>query len=208
MHELGRLDHDDEVALLRARRLHPARRSPGSWPNGRSRTAARRVVTLVNDWAPGTEAETAFKTRFTQVGGEIIESIRIPLANPDFAPFLQRIADLKPDTAFIYFPGPQAPVFTKQFAERGLGQVRHQDHRAGRPARRRQSQRHGRSDDRPDHRRALSAAHDSALNKTYVADDQKTAGNRPDFVSLGGYDGLHLIYEALKKTGGDADGDA
>src|ERR1700722_14003652 len=86
------------------------------------KNGSKRVVTLVNDWAPGTEAETSFKTRWTQVGGEIVESIRVPLANPDFAPSLQRILDLKPDTAFIYFPGPQAPIFTKQFAEKGLGQ--------------------------------------------------------------------------------------
>ena len=73
-----------------------------------AKNGSKRVVTLVNDWAPGIEAETAFKTRFVQAGGEIVESIRIPLANPDFAPFLQRIRDINPDTAFIYFPGPQA----------------------------------------------------------------------------------------------------
>ncbi|HEY1979021.1 MAG TPA: ABC transporter substrate-binding protein, partial [Xanthobacteraceae bacterium] len=80
------------------------------------KNGSKRVVTLVNDWAPGTEAETAFETRFLQVGGEVIESLRVPLASPDFAPSLQRIIDLKPDTAFIYFPGPLAPVFTRQFA--------------------------------------------------------------------------------------------
>ncbi|MGA8495873.1 MAG: ABC transporter substrate-binding protein, partial [Xanthobacteraceae bacterium] len=87
--------------------------SPQSWIMGEwaFKNGSKKVVTLVNDWAPGIEAETAFKTRFTQVGGEIVESIRLPLANPDFAPFLQRIADLKPDTAFIYFPGTQAPIF-------------------------------------------------------------------------------------------------
>ena len=85
------------------------------------KNGSKRAVTLVNDWAPGTEAETAFKTRFSQVGGEVIDSLRVPLASPDFAPSLQRIADLKPDTAFIYFPGPLAPVFTRQFAEKGLG---------------------------------------------------------------------------------------
>src|SRR5262245_3924918 len=73
----------------------------GEWA---AQNASKRVVTLVNEWAPGTEAETAFKKRFTELGGEIIESIRIPLANPDFAPFLQRIRDINPDTAFIYFP--------------------------------------------------------------------------------------------------------
>jgi branched-chain amino acid transport system substrate-binding protein len=69
-----------------------------------AKNGSKRVVTLVNDWAPGIESETGFKARFAQAGGEIVESIRIPLANPDFAPFLQRIRDINPDTAFIYFP--------------------------------------------------------------------------------------------------------
>jgi branched-chain amino acid transport system substrate-binding protein len=171
------------------------------------KNGSKRVVTLVNDWAPGTEAETAFKTRFLQVGGEIIESLRVPLASPDFAPPLQRILDLKPDTAFIYFPGPLAPVFTRQFAEKGLGQsgikligpgdLCDDDslNNAG-------DQMIGLITAGP-----YSAAHDSALNKTYVADFLKTNGERPDFASLGAYDGLHMVYEALKKTGGDADGD-
>jgi branched-chain amino acid transport system substrate-binding protein len=171
------------------------------------KNGSKKVVTLVNDWAPGTEAETSFTTRFKQVGGEIMESIRIPLANPDFAPFLQRIADLKPDTAFIYFPGPQAPIFTKQFAERGLGQTGIKVIGPGDLCD---------DDSLPtagDQMIGLitagpySAAHDSELNKTYVADFQKVAGERPDFASLGAYDGLHAVYEALKKTGGDADGD-
>ncbi len=96
--------------------------SSESWIMGEwaARNGSKRAVTLVNEWAPGLEAETAFKTRFSQLGGAVTESIRIPLANPDFAPFLQRVADLSPDTAFIYFPGPQATAFAKQFAERGL----------------------------------------------------------------------------------------
>ena len=137
------------------------------------KNGSKRVVTLVNDWAPGTEAETAFKTRFLQVGGEILESLRIPLASPDFAPSLQRILDLKPDTAFIYFPGPQAPIFTRQFQEKGLGQsgikligpgdLCDDDslNNAG-------DQMIGLITAGP-----YSAAHDSALNKTYVADFAK-----------------------------------
>src|SRR5271154_875657 len=184
--------------------------APQSWilAEWAIKNGGKRVVTLVNEWAPGIEAETVFKTRFTQVGGEIMESIRIPLANPDFAPFLQRITDLKPDTAFIYFPGPQAPIFTKQFAERGLGQsgikvigpgdLTDDDslNNAG-------DQMIGLITAGP-----YTAAHDSALNKIYVADFLKTNGVRPDFASLGAYDGLHLVYEALKKTGGNSDGDA
>jgi branched-chain amino acid transport system substrate-binding protein len=169
---------------------------------------SRRVVTLVNDWAPGIESETSFKTRFLQAGGEIIESIRIPLANPDFAPFLQRIRDLNPDTAFIYFPGTQASIFAKQFGERGLA---NSGIRIIGP---------GDLTDDDDLNNmgdqmlgiitsgSYSAAHDSPLNKSYVAAFQQANGHRPDFVSVGAYDGLHLIYEALKKTNGNANGDA
>ena len=183
--------------------------SQSSWIMGEwaAKNGSKRVVTLVNEWAPGTEAETAFKQRFVELGGQVIESIRIPLANPDFAPFLQRVRDLNPDTAFIYFPGTQAGIFAKQFAERGLagsgikiigpgdltdddelntmgdqmiGMVTAHDY---------------------------SAAHNSPLNKTYVEEFKKANGFRPNFVSLGGYDGMHLIYQALTKTGGKTDAD-
>src|SRR5277367_3992674 len=184
--------------------------SPQSWimSEWAFKNGSKKVVTLVNDWAPGIEAEVAFATRFKQVGGEIVESIRLPLANPDFAPFLQRVADLKPDTAFIYFPGTQAPIFAKQFAERGLaksgikiigpGDLTTDDN----------------LNDMGDQMLGMitaglySAAHDSALNKTYAAAIEKDNHFRPDFVSVSGYDSMHLIYEALKKTGGNADGDA
>jgi branched-chain amino acid transport system substrate-binding protein len=184
--------------------------SSQSWIMGEwaAKNGSKQVVTLVNDWAPGVEAETAFKTRFTQVGGQIKESIRIPLANPDFAPFLQKIADLKPDTAFIYFPGTQAPIFAKQFAERGLGKSGIKIIGPG------DLTTDDNLNDMGDQMRGLitagvySAAHNSPLNKTYVDAIKKANNFRPDFVSLGGYDGMHLIYEALKKTKGDASGDA
>ena len=184
--------------------------SQSSWIMGEwaIKNGSKRVVTLVNEWAPGTEAETAFKQRFTELGGQIIESIRIPLANPDFAPFLQRIRDLNPDTAFIYFPGTQAGIFAKQFAERGLagsgikiigpGDLTDDDE----------------LNNMGDQMLGMvtahdySAAHDSTLNKKYVDDFKKANNFRPNFVSVGGYDGMHLVYEALKKTGGKTDGDA
>jgi branched-chain amino acid transport system substrate-binding protein len=173
-----------------------------------AKNGSKRVVTLVNDWAPGIESETCFKTRFLQAGGEIIESIRIPLANPDFAPFLQRVRDLSPDTAFIYFPGTQASIFAKQFAERGLGSSGIKIIGPG-----------DLSDDDDLNNMgdqmlgiitagSYSAAHDSALNKSYVAAFEQANGFRPNFVSVGAYDGLYAIYQALKKTGGNADGEA
>jgi branched-chain amino acid transport system substrate-binding protein len=183
--------------------------SQSSWIMGEwaAKNGSKRVVTLVNEWAPGVEAETAFKQRFTELGGEIIESIRIPLANPDFAPFLQRVRDLNPDTAFLYFPGTQAGIFAKQFAERGLassgikiigpGDLTDDD------------QLNSMGDQMIGMVTAhdYSAAHDSPLNKKYVEEFRKANDFRPDFVSVGGYDGMHLIYEALKKTGGKTDGD-
>ena len=183
---------------------------PQSWilAEWAAKNGSKQVVTLVNDWAPGVEAETAFTTRFKQVGGEIMESIRIPLANPDFAPFLQRVSDLKPDTAFIYFPGTQAPIFAKQFAERGLGKsgikvIGPGDLTDDDDLNNMGDQMLGMITAGP-----YSAAHNSALNKEYVAAMEEANGFRPDFVSLGAYDGLHLVYEALKKTGGNSDGDA
>jgi branched-chain amino acid transport system substrate-binding protein len=184
--------------------------SPQSWimAEWAIKNASKRVVTLVNDWAPGIEAETAFTRRFKELGGQIIKSIRIPLANPDFAPFLQRVSDLKPDTAFIYFPGTQAPIFAKQFAERGLGRSGIKIVGPG------DLTTDDSLNDMGDQMLGIitagpySASHDSALNKAYVAAIEKAGHFRPDFVSLGGYDGMHLIYEALKKTGGNSDADA
>jgi branched-chain amino acid transport system substrate-binding protein len=172
------------------------------------KNGAKKIVTIVNDWAPGIESETVFKDRVAKAGGEIVGSLRVPLANPDFAPFLQRARDLGPDTLFCYVPGNQAGVFAKQFLERGMdksgirliGPLDLTD-----------------DDELPGMTDAVlgiitaghySALHDSALNKTYVKDFMAAYGKRPNFVSLGGYDGMHLIYEALKKTNGNTNGDA
>jgi branched-chain amino acid transport system substrate-binding protein len=172
------------------------------------KNGAKKIVTIVNDWAPGLEAEAAFKERAVKGGAEIIESMRVPLANPDFAPFLQRARDDKPDTLFVYFPGFQAGLFAKQFVERGMDKSAIRIIGPGDLTD---------DDELPGMTDAMlgiviahhySAIHDSALNKSYVADFEKAYGKRPNFVSVGGYDAMHLIFEALKKTGGKSDGDA
>jgi branched-chain amino acid transport system substrate-binding protein len=177
----------------------------GEWA---AKNGSKRVVTLVNDWAPGIEAETAFKTSFTAAGGQILEAMRIPLANPDFAPFLQRIRDIGPDTAFIYFPGTQAGIFAKQFAERGLAQSGIKIVGPGDLTD--DDELNGLGDQMLGMITAhqYSALHDSAMNRDYVAAFKKANNFRPNFISLGGYDGMHVIYEALKQTGGKTDGDA
>jgi branched-chain amino acid transport system substrate-binding protein len=169
----------------------------------------KKVVSLVSDYAPGIDSEASFKDTFTKGGGQIAESIRVPLANPDFAPFLQRARDAKPDALFVFVPSGQGGIFVKQFVERGLdkagikligpGDVTDDDLI------------NGMGDQVIGAMTAhiYSAAHPSEKNKAYVAAFKAANGGmRPNFMSLGGYDGMHLIYEALKKTGGKTDGDS
>jgi branched-chain amino acid transport system substrate-binding protein len=169
----------------------------------------RKVVSLVSDYAPGIDSENAFKQAFVNGGGTIPEFIRVPLANPDFAPFLQRAGDHKPDAVFIFVPSGQGAIFVKQFLERGLdkagikiigpGDVTDDDVLNGM----------GDAVIGTVTAHIYSAAHPSQMNKDYVAAFRKANNNmRPNFMSVGGYDGMHLIYEALKKTGGNTGGDA
>ncbi len=168
----------------------------------------KKVVTIVSDYAPGFDAEKSFTERFKSAGGQIAEAIRVPLANPDFAPFLQRAADAKPDAIFIFVPSGQGGTFMKQYTERGLdkagikligpGDVTDDDLLPGM----------GDAAIGTVTAHMYSADHPSAKNKAYVAAFEKANNFRPNFMSVGGYDGMHLIYEALKKTGGKADGDS
>jgi branched-chain amino acid transport system substrate-binding protein len=168
----------------------------------------RRVVTFVTDYGPGIDAEKTFVKRFTEAGGTIAESIRVPLRNPDYAPFLQRAKDAKPEALFVFVPSGEGTAVLKQFADRGLkeaginlictGDVLDDDllETMGPPAVGVISAHH------------YSAAHASPENKAYVDGFMKAnKGMRPNFHSVGGYDGMQLIYEALKKTGGASDGD-
>jgi branched-chain amino acid transport system substrate-binding protein len=172
------------------------------------KNGSKKIVTIVNDWAPGTEAEAAFIERVKAGGAQIVESLRVPLSNPDFAPFLQRARDAQPDTLFIFFPGNQAGIFYKQFVERGLDKSGIKVIGPGDLTD---------DDELPSMGDQMigivtahnySAAHNSPLNKKYVEDFKKANNMRPNFISVGGYDGMHAIYEALKKTGGKTDGEA
>jgi branched-chain amino acid transport system substrate-binding protein len=168
----------------------------------------KRVVTMVTDYGPGLDAEKTFARVFTDAGGTIMESLRTPLRNPDYAPFLQRAKDAKPDALFVFVPSGEGTAVMKQFTERGLGaagislictgDVLDDDllESIGPAAIGVVSSHH------------YSAAHPSPENKAYVDTFMKAnKGMRPNFHSVGGYDGMHLIYEAVKKTGGTADGE-
>jgi branched-chain amino acid transport system substrate-binding protein len=166
----------------------------------------KKVATLTSDYAPGNDALNFFKEHFTAGGGEIVEEVKVPLTNPDFAPFLQRMKDAKPDAMFVFVPAGQGGNFMKQYAERGLtgikvigpGDVMDDDLLNGM----------GDAALGAVTAHLYSAAHPSAMNKDFVASYKKAFGSRPGFMAVSGYDGIHLIYEALKKTGGKTDGDA
>ena len=167
----------------------------------------KKVATLTSDYAPGNDALASFKEHFAAGGGQIVEEVKVPLANPDFAPFLQRMKDSKPDAMFVFVPAGQGGNFMKQYAERGLdkagikvigpGDVMDDDLLNGM----------GDAALGTVTAHLYSAAHPSKMNKDFVAAYKKDFGNRPGFMAVSGYDGIHLIYEALKKTNGNTDGD-
>ena len=169
----------------------------------------KKVVTLVSDYGPGIDAEKYFKERLQFNGGQVVDSLRVPLRNPDFAPFLQKVRDIKPDALFVFVPSGAGAAVMKQFVERGMdkagirmigtGDVTDDDqlNDIGDGALGVVTSHH------------YSAAHPSAANKKFVeAFGKANKGLRPNFMAVGGYDGMRVIYEALKKTGGKGDGDA
>jgi branched-chain amino acid transport system substrate-binding protein len=169
----------------------------------------KSVVTLVTDYGPGIDAEKYFSERFQLNGGKVMDKLRVPLRNPDFAPFLQKVRDLKPDALFVFVPSGAGAAVMKQFGERGMdkagikliatGDVTDDDqlNDMGDVALGVVTSHH------------YSAAHPSAANKKFVdAFEKANKGLRPNFMAVGGYDGMRVIYEALKKTGGKGGGEA
>ncbi len=168
----------------------------------------KKVVTLVTDFGPGIDAEKFFKDRLLFNGGQVVESLRVPLRNPDFAPFLQKVRDAKPDAVYAFVPSGAGAALMKQFAERGLdkagikligtGDVTDDDilNAMGDVALGVVTSHH------------YSTAHPSAVNKKFVeAFSKANNGLRPNFMAVGGYDGMRVIYEAAKATKGGS-GDA
>ena len=178
----------------------------GAWAY---KSGIRKMYTMVSDYGPGHDAEAGFQRGFKEAGGEIVGSVRFPVANPDFSAFVQRAKDLNPEAIYAWVPGGAQPAaIGKAFAERGidakktkiLGQGELTEEEA---------------------RKSMGDAslgiltvyhydpsHDSALNREFVKAFSADTKRNPNIYSIGGYDGMHLIYESLKKTGGKTDGDS
>jgi branched-chain amino acid transport system substrate-binding protein len=179
----------------------------GTWA---VKTGSKRIYSMVSDFGPGHDAEGAFQLGVKEAGGEIVGSVRFPVANPDFSVFVQRAKDTNPDTIYIWIPGGTQPAAVgKALAERGID-----------PQKVRVIGQDVLADDSAIKSMGdisvgiITAAHydhnhQSAMNKAFVKGfNDISAGRNPDIFAIGGYDGMHLIYETLKKTGGKTDGDS
>jgi len=179
----------------------------GTWAR---KNGIKQVYTMVSDYGPGHDAETAFHRGFKDAGGEIVGSVRFPVANPDFAAFVQRAKDVNPEAIFIFIPGGVQPAaIGKALAERGIDAKKTKVMGMGELT-------------EDEARKSMGDAalgivtayhydhnHDSALNREFVkAFNEANAGRNPNIYSIGGYDGMHLIYEVLKKTGGKTDAES
>jgi branched-chain amino acid transport system substrate-binding protein len=180
-----------------------------SFGNWAAKSGIKTAYTLVSDYGPGLDAEAAFQRSFEAAGGKIVGSVRVPVANPDFSAFVQRAKDTNPEAIFIFVPGGTQPAaIGKALASRGItpkntkilgqGEITFEDALKSM------------GDDAIGIITAFhyDYNHASAMNAAFVADYNKAFGRNPDIYSIGGYDGMHLIYAALAKTGGKADGQA
>jgi branched-chain amino acid transport system substrate-binding protein len=171
---------------------------------------AKKIYSMVSDFGPGHDAEAAFQLGVKEAGGEIVGSVRFPVANPDFSAFVQRAKDANPDSIYIWIPGGTQPAAVgKALTERGIDPKK--IHILGQDVLADDSALKSMGDIAEG---IITAAHydynhPSAKNKAFVKGfNEISNGRNPDIFSIGGYDGMHLIYETLKKTGGKADGDS
>jgi len=178
----------------------------GAWAY---RNGVHKAFTMVADYGPGIDAEGAFHRSFKDAGGDLLGSVRMPVANPDFFPFVQRAKDLNPEAIYVFIPGGAQPAaFGKALTELGidakktkvLGQGEITDENALKVM--------------GDAGLGMITAfhydynHQSKANAEFVAAYHAAYGRNPDIYSIGGWDGMHLIFEALKKAGGKSDGDS
>jgi len=169
----------------------------------------KKVYTMVSDYGPGHDAEQAFQRGVKEAGGEVIGSVRMAVANPDFSAYVQRAKDLNPEAIYVFVPGGAQPgALGKAMAERGIdptktkvmGQLEITDETAlknmGDAAVGILTAGH------------YDTSHKSKANEDFVKAYKAEYNRNPDFFAIGAWDGMHLIYAALKKTNGNVDGEA
>jgi len=178
----------------------------GKWAYDKA--GIKSVYTLVADYGPGHDAEKAFAKGFEEAGGKIVGADQSPVANPDFSAFVQRIKDAQPEAVYVFIPGgAQPPALGKALAERGLTPPDTKILAQGELTLPEAIESMGDTADGIITTFHYTMERDDPINNEFVkAFRDANDGRSPDIFSVGGYDGMHLIYETLKKTEGDADG--
>src|SRR5688500_8045410 len=178
----------------------------GTW--AATKGGLKESYTMVTDYGPGHNSEAAIQQGFKDAGGKIVGAVRFPVANPDFAAFVQRAKDVGPQSIYIFIPGGAQPAaLGKAFAERGIDKNKTKILGSGETTAEAALKAMG-----DNALGIITAWHydyklDNKLNQRFVKDFNEMHGRNPDFFSIGGYDGMHAIYETLKKAGGKTDGE-
>ena len=173
------------------------------------KSGIKKAYTMVSDFAPGKDAEESFHKAFKEAGGQIIDSVRMPVANPDFSAFVQRAKDVSPEAIFVFVPGGAQPAaLGKAFAERGVDAKKIKIMGTGEVTDETALKSMGDAGIGIISGWHYDYNHQSKMNQDFVKAFNAEYKRNPDFFAVGGYDGMHLIYEALKKTGGKADGES
>jgi len=170
----------------------------------------KRAYVAVSDFAPGHESEEAFLKAFKEGGGEIVDSVRIPLANPDFVPYIQRIKDAKPNVLFAFNPaGKQATAMMKAYADLGLEKAGIKYIGPGDLTTDEELQGMGDAAIGVMTVHHYSAAADRPANKAFVAAYKKEYGEKlnPGFMAVGAWDAMDLIFYAIRAQKGKVDPD-
>ena len=173
------------------------------------KSGLRKIYTVVADYGPGHDAEQTFKKTFTDMGGQVVGELRVPLGNPEFGPFVQRVKDSKPQAVFVFVPAGQMAVgFMKAYDERGLAKAGIKLLSTGDVTDDGVIDALGDSALGAISTHQYSAAHPSPENKAFLAAYSQVDGKtRPNFMAVGGYDGMAAIYEVARQLNGNIDGD-
>ncbi|MGH2341929.1 ABC transporter substrate-binding protein [Segnochrobactraceae bacterium EtOH-i3] len=170
----------------------------------------KKVYTVVADYGPGGDSESAFEKAFTAGGGTIVGKVRVPLNNPDFSAYVQRIKDDKPEAVFFFFPsGVLPPAFLKAAKERGLEEAGIKLIATGEATDDSYLEATGDVALGLITAHHYSYAHDSEKNKKFIEGIYEVSGKklRPSYFAVAAYDGMAALDGALEKTGGDVSGD-
>ncbi len=178
----------------------------GTWA---AKNGSKQVFTMVTNYGPGIDSEVAFQTAFKDAGGTVVGGVRFPVANPDFSAFAQQLKDSKADSAYLFVPGGEQPAaMGRALAEHGISPKTTKLFSSGELVNDEPLKSMGEGAIGMISGWNYSWVHKSPENTKFVKGiNEMLNGRNPDQFTVSGYDGMALIYQALEKTKGKADGD-